>query len=50
MRKKTYKCKNCGHVFSIEVFESQEEAQEFVRRNPNKRPVPVICEKCGSVQ
>lgn len=50
MRKKVYKCKKCGHVFSVDVFESQEEAQEFFRRYPNKRPAPIKCEKCGCVQ
>jgi len=38
MIKKQYKCQNCGCEFVVNVFGSREEAEEFMRRNPNSRP------------
>jgi len=48
MIKKKFKCQRCGYTFVIEIFESQEEAEEIMQRNPRKKITKVHCRNCGA--
>ncbi len=45
MIKKRYKCKDCGHEFILDVFESSEERNEWELQGRPSRLV--CCKKCG---
>jgi len=42
MKKQRYICKNCGEVFTVEIFEPGEAEEKGLRTSPVK------CPKCGS--
>ena len=46
---KRFKCPHCGYEFTQEVFESQEEAEEYFEKYRNKRPAKIRCQRCSAV-
>jgi len=49
MIKRKFKCGSCGKEFVIDIFESDEEALDVMRKNPEIRRVPVRCPECNNV-
>jgi len=46
---KRIRCPKCGHEFAREVFESQEEADEYLEKHIDKRQTPIQCPECRTV-